>query len=176
MNNYIWNYLRKCNDELYDKSSDYVYDNNENLSDSEKSAYSDAERLAIDIRDYNLLTMQAQGEAIEIIGYILEYSSTMGARQVISDRYSEEDNINDLDVDTLALYGAIFLLYGQSIITPIAQINYQNFNQHFDTESLNAGRSATFEIFYGDLIEEIAYIFNLIGVMSLYDISRMSNS
>lgn len=162
---------------LINNSNDMNYSSNGDSDEENQNddMFTEEQRLAFDIRDYNLLMMLAQAEIIELLGYVLEVISTLQALQVISNKYiPNNENIEDPDPDSTALLSAMLLLYGQTFVTPITQINYLNYAEHFSTNDINAGRSATYEIFVGEVIEEIAYVFNYLGAQQLFNISKSS--
>ena len=73
-----------------------------------------------------------------------------------------------INVDATAVLASQLELFGQTILTPIYWTKYQRLPHNLDTEDFLVTKSANKEIFIGAVLEEIAYIFNLIGTTALY--------
>ena len=64
----------------------------------------------------------------------------------------------------------------ETILTPIYWTKYQRLSYNVATEDFLVTKTANEEIFIGAVLEEIAYIFNLIGVSTLYKINNKSDT
>lgn len=146
------------------------------------------------MQDIELLQTQSQAQLIIAIGYLLEYTASNQAIEVIlariaernSDKASgnfvnEEEKLEEaektwrnegLDADKTAVIAAIFELYGQTFLTAINYIKLQRLPENISRMDLTLTKTANTEIFYGSVLELMAYILNYRGVSILYAISN----
>lgn len=124
-----------------------------------------------DLKDINLLKMQASGLLLEAYAYILLYSSSLEAIEVIKNKYRKQP-IEGIDPDIPSVEAAKILLTSQTLLLKISSIQYANFAQEYADKDLNAAKSATYELFLADFLEELAYTFYYIGVHTIYKINN----
>lgn len=146
--------------------------------------------------DLNLLQTQSNAQIILAIGYLLEYSASNQAIEVIKLKRSirqqnemkngytedEEQEIEDeaeqgwkrmgLDADRTALLAAELELYGQTILTRLDYLKLQFIDDDVNRRDALISKSANYEIYTGAMLEEIAYMFNLEGARKLFAISN----
>ena len=145
-----------------------------------------------DLQDIELLQTQWKAQLILVLGYLLEYTASVQGINILQFRIKrrneifqagqygdkeESELINEvadefedmgINVDATAVLAAQLELFGQTILTPIYWTKYQRLPHNLDTEDFLVTKSANKEIFIGAVLEEIAYIFNLIGTTALY--------
>lgn len=146
------------------------------------------------MQDIELLQTQSQAQLILAIGYLLEYTASNQAIEVIQGRISvrnadkasgnfvnEQEKLEEaentwrnegLNADKTALIAAIFELYGQTFLTAINYIKLQRLPENISRRDLTLTKTANTEIFYGSVLELMAYILNYRGVSILYAISN----
>ena len=152
-----------------------------------------------DLQDIDLLQVQWKAQLILVLGYLFEYTASVQGINVLNarverrneifqageynnkeeaelqDEVEEEFNNAGIDADATALLAAQLELFGQTILTEIYWIRYQRFSQNAETQDFLITKTATRELFIGALLEEIAYVFNLIGASTLYQLSNSNN-
>ena len=148
----------------------------------------------------DLLQIQWKAQLILALGYLLEYTASIQGINILYSRIAkrdeefqageyddrEEADLQDevkeefknagIDADATALLAAQLELFGQTIITNIDWIKYNMISQNINTQDFLITKTANKEIFIGAVLEEIAYIFNLIGVNILYQLSNSDNA
>ena len=134
------------------------------------------------MQDIELLQTQSQAQLIIAIGYLLEYTASNQAIEVIRARIAERNSdkasgnfVNEeekleeaektwrnegLDADKTAVIAAIFELYGQTFLTAINYIKLQRLPENISRMDLTLTKTANTEIFYGSVLELMAYILN----------------
>lgn len=147
-----------------------------------------------DMQDLQLLQVQSQAQLILAIGYLLEYTASNQAIQVIEARMAqrnadiasgnfvnEEEKLEQdeklwrsegLDADKTALLAAEFELYGQIIITRLDNVKLRRLPENLNRKDLTLTKTANNEIYFGAVLELIAYILNYQGALTLYAISN----
>ena len=148
-----------------------------------------------DLLDVQLLQVQSQAQIILAIGYLLEYTASRQAIQVIENRilqrnfdkstgnYSrnELEKLEDqgklwqnagLNSDKTALLAAEFELYGQIILTRLDYVKFQKLPDNLSRRDLTLTKTANIDIYNGAVLELIAYILNYKGALILYEISN----
>ena len=150
-----------------------------------------------DLQDLEILQAQAGGQIGLILGYIFDYMATNQAIEVLQARMELRDNdffsgnyINEdvekakygieeeqfrnrgVNADKTALMAAYLELFGQTIVTYIDGIKLQRFNQNTEDKDYLIAKTANNEIYAGAVFGEISFIYNLVGVQLLYDISN----
>lgn len=147
-----------------------------------------------DIQDIQLLEVQSQAQLIVAIGYLLEYTASNQAIQTIrarlaqrnydkatgnfrneAEKLEEEEKLwqnAGLNADRTALLAAEFELYGQIFLTRINGIKLQRLPENISRRDLTLTKTANYEIYYGSVLELIAYILNYQGALILFNISN----
>lgn len=167
----------------------------ENINEPEENTTEDyLNETARDLQNIQLLQVQSQAQLILAIGYLLEYTASQQAIQVLQNRIlqrdadkasgnfmNEENKLEEeeklwqnagLDADATALLAAEFELYGQIIITRIDSIKFQRLPENLSRRDLTLTTTANDEIYAGAVLELIAYILNYQGALILYQISN----
>ena len=145
-----------------------------------------------DLQDIELLQTQWKAQLMLVLGYLFEYTASVQGINILESRIKrrneifeagdygdkeESELINEvadefedmgINVDATAVLAAQLELFGQTILTSIYWTKYQRLPHNLDTEDFLVTKSANKEIFIGAVLEEIAYIFNLIGTTALY--------
>ena len=141
-----------------------------------------------DLQDIELLQTQWKAQLILVLGYLLEYRIKRRNEIFQAGQYGDKEEselINEvadefedmgINVDATAVLAAQLELFGQTILTPIYWTKYQRLPHNLDTEDFLVTKSANKEIFIGAVLEEIAYIFNLIGTTALYRENSTGNT
>lgn len=167
-------------------------ENNNNPEENTTDDY--LNETARDIQDIQLLQVQRQAQIIVAIGYLLEYTASNQAIQVIQNRIQQRNAdkalgnfVNEknkleqeeklwqnegLNADKTALLAAEFELFGQIILTKIDSIKFQRFPEDLNRRDLTLTITANEEIYNGAVLELIAYILNYQGASILYAISN----
>ncbi|SFU86167.1 hypothetical protein SAMN04487886_12341 [Clostridium sp. DSM 8431] len=170
--------------------------NNDNIN-SGANAYEYYEAVSRDFEDLKLLRTQGAGQLILILGYMFEYMATNQAIDLIEDRmnlravdffagnYLGEENEKikyrlqeehfrnrGVNADETALKAAYLELVGQTIITFIDKIKLSRFNEKTEDRDYLISKTANEEIFIGAFLGELSLIFNLQGVLLLYETSN----
>ncbi len=122
--------------------------------------------------DFRLLNIQASALVVMILGYVLEYISTLQAIEVIKLRQNNNESGIEPDPDIASLLAAQYELMAQSVLVNVSRIQYRNTPLHFRTGNLSVARSANFELLLGDIVEWISYIITLVGVRKIYAINH----
>ncbi|WP_294377622.1 hypothetical protein [uncultured Clostridium sp.] len=182
---------------LIEKNNDKFYYTEDDLNEEENQENSNWDYInetLRDLQDLQILYSQSQAQIIVAIGYLLEYTASYQAIEIILNRISkrnydknagtyinEEEKLKKeeklwenagINADKTALAAAIFELYGQIIITSIDYIKLQRFPQNVDNRDFTLTKTANNEIFYGSVLELVAYILNYKGASILYNISN----
>lgn len=134
-----------------------------------------------------------------VLGYLADYIATNQAIEVLEGRISirnmdyfngsylgeneekarfglEEDDFKNqgIDADKTAYVAAILELLGQTVVTYLDGIKLQRFNQQQEDRDFLIARTANEEIYAGAVFGEISFIYNLLGVQLLYEISNQN--
>lgn len=153
-----------------------------------------------DLQDIELLQTQWKAQLILVLGYLFEYTSSVQGINILESRIrkrneifqageygdkEESELINEvadefenmgINPDATAVLAAQLELFGQTILTPIYWTKYQRLPHNVMTEDFLVTKTSNEEIFIGAVLEEIAYIFNLIGVTTLYKINNKGDT
>lgn len=160
-----------------------------------KSEYYEA--LSKDLLDLKLLRKQREGQLILILAFIFEYTATEQAIEIVKDRINlregdfligkylgeanerlkygleeQEFKNKNVDADETALKAAYLEVLGQSILTKIDCIKLSRFNQNTLDKDYLIAKTANEEIFIGAVLGELSFLFNLQGVLLLYETSN----
>lgn len=147
-----------------------------------------------DLQDIEILQNQSQAQLILVLGFLLEYTASNQALEIIKQRIirrnidkaagkfknekeklKEEEKkwINEgINADKTALIAAEFELYGQIILTNLDYIKLQRLPENVDARDLTLTKTANNEIFYGAFLGLIGFMLNYKGARILYDISN----
>lgn len=126
----------------------------------------------LDEFDIRLLNIQASALLVMILGYVLEYISTLQAIEVIKIRQSNNESGFEPDPDIVLLLGSQYEVIAQAVLVHVSKIQYRNTPLHFRIGRVSAARSANFELLLGDIVEMIAYLISLYGVRKLFAINH----
>lgn len=149
------------------------YDEEEyNNNDNENGEGTEESIPGLDEFDTRLLNIQASALLVIILGYVLEYISTLQAIEVIKIRQNNDESELEPDPDIALLLGSQFEVIAQAVLVQVSKIQYRNTPLHFRTGRVNLARSANFEILLGDIVELIAYLITLVGVRKLYAVNH----
>ena len=153
-----------------------------------------------DVQDIELLQTQWKAQLMLVLGYLFEYTASVQGINILESRIKrrneifeagdygdkeESELVNEvadefenmgINPDATAVLAAQLELFGQSILTPIYWTKYQRLPYSVITQDFLVTKTANEEIFIGAVLEEIAYIFNLIGVSTLYQINNKSDT
>ena len=153
-----------------------------------------------DLQDIELLQTQWQAQLLLALGYLFEYTASVQGINILQSRIKkrneifeagdygdkeESELINEvanefadmgINPNATAVLAAQLELLGQTILTPIYWTKYQRLSYNVATEDFLVTKTANEEIFIGAVLEEIAYIFNLIGVVTLYQINNTGDT
>ena len=153
-----------------------------------------------DLQDIELLQTQWKAQLMLVLGYLFEYTASVQGINILESRIKrrneifeagdygdkeESELVNEvadefenmgINPDSIAVLAAQLELFGQSILTPIYWTKYQRLPYSVITQDFLVTKTANEEIFIGAVLEEIAYIFNLIGVSTLYQINNKSDT
>ncbi|MDO5517533.1 MAG: hypothetical protein Q4F66_08250 [Clostridium sp.] len=176
-------------------SSEDNEDSESNTDSDSNSNDNDVNMSIKDAQDLDLLTTQSQGQLILILGYLLEYTASQQAIELINLKYAqkrydefqgvEEDESEEeedeqrwknqgIDADKTALLAAFLELYGQTILTRLDYIKFTRFNDNTNDSDYTLSKTANWEIYTGAMLEELAYIFNFQGAQKLFYISNQN--
>ena len=147
-------------------------DEEDNNRDRENDEGTEESIPGLDEFDIRLLNIQASALLVIILGYVLEYISTLQAIEVIKIRQNNDESEFEPDPDIALLLGSQLEVIAQAVLVQVSKIQYRNTPLHFRTGNLNAARSANFEILLGDIVEMIAYLITLFGVRKIYAINH----
>lgn len=148
-----------------------------------------------DLLDLQLLQVQSQAQIILVIGYLLEYTASKQAMQVIKNRIAQrnfdkstgnylqneiekldaEEKLwqnEGLDADKTALLAAELELFGQIILTRLDYVKFQKLPDNISRRDITLTKTANIDIYNGAVLELIAYILNYKGASILYAISN----
>lgn len=167
---------------------------NKNYGGNASEYYDAAQK---DLQDLEILQAQAGGQIGLILGYIFDYIATNQAMEVLQARMELRDRdffsgnyINEnvekskygieeeqfrnrgIYADKTALMAAYLELFGQTIVTYIDGIKLQRLNEHTEDNDYLIAKTANNEIYAGAVFGEISFLYNLVGVQLLYDISN----
>ena len=153
-----------------------------------------------DLQDIELLQTQWKAQLILALGYLFDYTASVQGINILYSRIKkrneifeagdygdkeESELINEvanefadmgINPNATAVLAAQLELLGQTILTPIYWTKYQRLSYNVATEDFLVTKTANEEIFIGAVLEEIAYIFNLIGVVTLYHINNTGDT
>lgn len=153
-----------------------------------------------DLQDIDLLQVQWKAQLMLVLGYLFEYTASIQGINILQSRierrneifqageYDEKEEselINEIgeefeaigiNADATAVLAAQLELFGQTILTNIYWTKYQRLSQNVDIQDFLVTKTANREILIGAIFEEIAYVFNLIGVSTLYQLNNIDNA
>ena len=153
-----------------------------------------------DLQDIDLLQEQWKAQLMLVLGYLFEYTASIQGINILQSRierrneifqageYDEKEEselINEIgeefeaigiNADATAVLAAQLELFGQTILTNIYWTKYQRLSQNVDIQDFLVTKTANREILIGAIFEEIAYVFNLIGVSTLYQLNNIDNA
>ncbi len=125
-----------------------------------------------DLLDIELLKTRAMAQIIMVYSYLFDYASTLQEIKEIENENFFEEYERETDPDILAILAAKYGLIGRTILTKTSEIQFSRLEEHYRRGVLNAVRSANFELYISDVLEQLAYGYNLVGVVELYKIKK----
>lgn len=153
-----------------------------------------------DLQDIELLQTQWKAQLILVLGYLFDYTASVQGINILYSRIQkrneifeagdygdkeESELINEvanefadmgINPNATSVLAAQLELFGQTILTPIYWTQYQRLSYNVATEDFLVTKTANEEIFIAAVLEEIGYIFNLIGVVTLYQINNTGDT
>ena len=197
----MWNY--ECRGVFHISHNKY---NSDNDTEKDEIEYSDEtinrynNHTLQDLQDIDLLQVQWKAQLMLVLGYLFEYTASIQGINILQSRierrneifqageYDEKEEselINEIgeefeaigiNADATAVLAAQLELFGQTILTNIYWTKYQRLSQNVDIQDFLVTKTANREILIGAIFEEIAYVFNLIGVSTLYQLNNIDNA